>query len=264
DKICRQSLRLALPPWLKAADALPVVDCVASITLPDAAYPLHLDASSFKLASRRPTTEMLFNDDDATAVRVFAHGKGRVVFIAESYFNNLNLPLYDHGEFLLDLANLNRDATQVLIVKRLDVPSWYQALWALVPLALVALGVASLLWAWRAVRRFGPMLPEPDLARRSLMEHVDASSRWLWKTEKGRGILLAAARAATEKILLRRVPELHKLAEQEKIEYLVSLSQLSHAALTAALYNVPAPRPAEFTLQIQTLQRLRKQYERQP
>jgi hypothetical protein len=269
DQICRQPYRPTLPTKVKAADALPEVDCVAGITLPDATYPLRLDASSFKLASHGPTTEMLFNDDDATAVRVFAHGKGRVVFIAENYFNNLYLPLYDHGEFLLDLANLNRDAAQVLIVKRLDVPSWYQALWALAPLALIALGLALLLWAWRAVRRFGPMLPEPDLARRSLMEHVDASSRWLWKTEKGRGILLTAARAATEKILLRRIPELHKLAEQEKIEHLASNSQLSHsqfshADLTAALYNVPAPRPAEFTRQIQTLQRLRKQYERQP
>jgi len=264
DQICRRPGIPAIPIATKAADAPTEIDCVASLTLPEATYPLRLDASSFKLASRRQTREMLFSDDDAKAVRVFAHGKGRVVFVAENYFNNLYLPLYDHGELLLDLAGLNQDAAQVVIVKRLDVPSWCQALWALAPLTLIALGVALLLWAWRAVRRFGPMLPEPDLARRSLMEHVDASSRWLWKTEKGRGILLAAARAATEKILLRRIPELHKLAEQEKIAHLASLSGFSYADLTAALYNVPAPRPTEFTRQIQTLQRLRKQYERQP
>ena len=132
---------------------------------------------------------MLFSDDDADAVRVFEHGKGRVVFVAQNYFQNASLQSYDHAELLLGLADLNREATAILIVQRPDVPTWYAALWAMAPLCLAALAVALLLWAWAAVRSFGPRLPEPDLARRSLLEHVNASSRWLWKTGKGRSDL---------------------------------------------------------------------------
>jgi hypothetical protein len=105
-------------------------------------------------------------------------------------------------------------------------------------------------------------LPEPDLARRSLLEHVNASSRWLWKTGKGRMILLAAAREATEKIMLRRLPELQKLAPQQKIELLVQQSKLTQSDLEVALQNVASPRAAVFTRQIRTLQRLRKQFDR--
>lgn len=245
----------------KAPGDVPAIDCVASITLPDGSYALRLDAAGAELGSRGQAREMLFSDDDDKAVRAFEHGKGRVVFIAQNYFDNQNLQLYDHAELLLGLADLNQEATAVLVVQRPDVPTWYQALWRMVPLSVTALAAALLLWAWAAVRRFGPLMPDPDLERRSVLEHVDASSRWLWKTEKGRVVLLAAAREATEKILLRRAPELQKFTQQQKIEHLALQSRLPQSELAAALNNPPSPRPTEFTRQIQTLQRLRMQYE---
>jgi len=262
DQICRRTGLTDERAAPKEAQKMSYIDCVASITLPDGTYPLRLDVSGAKLGSRPDTSEMLFSDDDAEAVRAFEHGKGRVVFIAQNYFQNANLQLYDHAELLLGLAGLNRQAPAVLIVQRPDVPTWYAAMWALFPLCVVALATALLLWAWAAVRSFGPRLPEPDLARRSLLEHVNASSRWLWKTGKGRLILLAAAREATEKILLRRLPDLQKLAPQQKIELLAQQSKLTQADLDAALLSMALPRPAEFTRQIRTLQRLRKQYDR--
>lgn len=261
-QICRRVGVATAPSARKPAEEASLIDCIASLTLPDTAYPLQLDAARARLASRRDTGDMLFSDDDAKAVRAFAHGNGRVIFVAENYFDNQDLPLYDHAELLLDLVDLDQDAGGVLIVQRPDVPAWYRALWAMVPLTLIALSVALLLWAWAAARRFGPLLPEPDLARRSLLEHVDASSRWLWKTGKGRAILLAAAREATEKILLRRMPELQKLAQEQKIELLTPQSGLAPSELDAALQKTSVPRAAEFTRQIQTLQRLRKRFER--
>jgi len=262
DQVCRRVGIPALPMVYKTANDVSYIDCVASVTLPDGAYPLRLDAAGAKLGSRRTTKEMLFSDDDAKAVRVFAHGKGRVIFVAQNYFDNLNLQFYDHAELLLGLAALNQDAGPVLIVQRPDVPTWYQALWATAPLCVIALVVTLLMWAWAAVRRFGPLLPEPDLARRSLLEHVNASGRWLWKTQKGRITLLTAARESTEKIFLRRLPELHNLAPEQRIEHLALQSKLTQFDLTAALLDTASPRPAEFTRQIQTLQRLRKQFDR--
>ncbi|HXA46956.1 MAG TPA: DUF4350 domain-containing protein [Burkholderiaceae bacterium] len=252
-----------------AATATPVpidveatIDCVATLTMPNGTYPLRMDAANTQLRSWQQAKEMLLSDDRAEAIRAYAHGEGRVIFVTQNYFDNDHLPLYDHAELLLNLVNLSPDGNAVVIVQRPDVPSWLQALWALAPLPLIALAVGLLLWGWRAVRRFGPLLPEPDLTRRALLEHVDASSRWLWKTAKGRTILLDATRVAVEAILRRRLPALQTFTPQEKIAHLAQQTHFSHADLISALHNEPAARATEFTRQIQTLQRLRKHYER--
>lgn len=316
------------------------VDCVATITLPGAAYPLRLDNSTFKLktlaestaddasdddddddedaapaapapadkaastpdsapasapapssapssapapddASAKPAdaasqpadvavtlpttpdgTPALFADDDASAVRAFAHGKGRIVIIAQNYFNNYALNNYDHAELLLGLADLNVQAPAVTFIQRIDVAPWYSILWAAVPYTIVALGLFLVLLAWSAARRFGPLVPEPDDRRRALMEHVDASGRWLWKSERGRNIMLDAARRATEKVLARRAPELRKLTVEQRNLKLAELCDLSVAQVERALLDAPARVPIEFTQQIQSLQQLRKHYER--
>lgn len=250
--------------WMdkQVARGFTYIDCVAKVTLPDGTYPLQLDVSQSRLVLRGAEKPMLYYDDDGKALRVYEHGKGRVVFIAQNYFDNYQLADFDHAELLLGLVEQNTEANSVLIVKRPDVPKWYDALWAMVPQTLVALAVGLLLLGWMAVRRFGPLLPEPDLVRRSVLEHVEASSRWLWKSGKGREILLGAARAVTQKILLRRAPELHKLNEQERVAYLAEHTGLLRSDVDSALHYVAASRPPEFTRQIQTLQRLRKYYER--
>jgi uncharacterized protein HemY len=64
------------------------------------------------------------------------------------------------------------------------------------------------------------------------------------------------------KVLLRRIPQLHAANEQEKVELLAEQTGLLRSDIDAALHNIAALRPQEFTRQIQTLQRLRKHYER--
>lgn len=311
--ICRNPLRS--PDVKSDPDADPddgkkftYVDCVASMTLPGAAYALRLDNSHFKLKTlpvgpTAPTdhaddkqgdagnagnsqdvtddadtkiaepapaqsnaapdgTPALFADDDASAVRAYQYGKGRVVIVAENYFNNSTLGNYDHAEFLLGLADLNRRSATVTFIQRVDVASWYRILWAAVPYTIVSLGIFLTLLAWAVARRFGPLVAEPDDRRRALMEHVDASGRWLWKSEHGRIIMLEAARRVTERVLARRAPELRKLTVEQKIAQLAESCKMSVAQIERALLDAPARVPIEFTQQIQSLQQLRKHYER--
>lgn len=201
-------------------------------------------------------------DGDAKAVRVFAHGKGRVVILAEQYFGNYELGAYDHGELLLGLAALNTHGKNITVIQRVDIASWIKILWHVAPYAICTLAAFLLLWAWSSMRRFGPQLPDPDDRRRALLEHVDASGRWLWKTVKGREIMLAAMRRATERTLARRIPELRKLAPERQIERLAADGKLSRADLERALLDAPGRLPIEFTHQIQILQELRAHYER--
>jgi hypothetical protein len=239
-----------------------LVDCSANITLPDAQYPLHLQPIHWNLVAQVSDRKLLFADDEGKAVQAFAYGKGRVVFVAHRYFSNDNLPDYDHAELLLALTDFDDNARHVTFVEHLDSPAWYSVLWAMFPQSILAFALALILLGWAAVRRFGPLLPEPNLIRRSMLEHVEASSRWLWKSGKGREILLDAARAATLKVLLRRIPQLHGKNEQDKVALLAEQTGLSQSDIDGALHNIAASRPQEFTRQIQTLQRLRKHYER--
>ena len=205
--------------------------------------------------------ERLFADKDARTVRAYTWGKGRVVFVAVNYFDNNHLARYDHGELLLGLAGLSK-ARNVTMIQRIDVAPWYALLWHAAPYAICSAALLLCLVLWRAVRRFGPMLPDPDDRRRALLEHVDASGRWLWKTTKGREIMLAAMRRATERTLARRIPALRRLAPERQIERLAGESGIGRTELERALHDAPARLPIDFTKQVQTLQDLRKHYER--
>jgi hypothetical protein len=126
-------------------------------------------------------------------------------------------------------------------------------------LALAALLVA---WLWGASRRFGPMLPAPVLARRALIEHIDASGRWLWKLEAGRERLLEAVRQRTLAVLQRRQPALMRLERDERHARLAEQCKLSITRVRSALEGGAASDPIEFARQISTLQQLRAHHER--
>ncbi len=201
-------------------------------------------------------------DDDAKAVRIYAHGRGRVAILAEHYFDNYDLAAYDHGELLLGLAALNSHGRNVMLIQRVDIASWASILWHAAPFAICTIAVFLLLWAWSAVRRFGPQLPDPDDRRRALLEHVDASGRWLWKSARGREIMLAAMRRVALRTLSRRIPELRKLAPERQVERIAADGKMGRADLDRALLDAPGRLPIEYTRQIQTLQELRAYYER--
>ncbi len=236
--------------------------CLAQMTLPDTGHVLRLDIDYVTLQSTGNKLTPLFADDTGEAVRVYAEGTGHIAVVADTYFDNDHLAWNDNAELLLTLTGLNRNAQHVLIVQHLDMPPWYLALWWHFPLGIVSLGCGLLLLLWFGVRRFGPLLPGPDQERRSLMEHIDASGRWLWKVPGGRDILLTAARESINKLLQRRAPELLRMRPDEQADHLTHYCKLPTADIVNALFQPAARLPSEFTRQIQTLQQLRKHYER--
>lgn len=233
-----------------------------TITLPNAAYPLQLSTGYARLKTTKDGFTPLSSDDTGEAIRIYAEGKGHIALLSQNYFYNDRLANYDQAELLLGLAELGSKAGPVFIVQHLDMPSWYRLLWTSFKLGIIGLACGLLLLFWRAVRRFGPLLPEPDHNRRSLIEHIDASGRWLWKVPGGRDILLAAVRVSTDQVLQRRAPELQRLPFAEKINLMARYCKLDKTDLASALQQGASRSPLVFTRQIQTLQQLRKHYER--
>lgn len=208
----------------------------------------------------------LWADTYGLAVMVFGEGRGKVAMLAsepgDSYFDNDGLRRFDHGELLLLLAAQGGAKAPVLLVRHNENVGWAGYLWQHWRPVLCGLAALLLLWAWSASRRFGPLLPTLATERRALIEHIDASGRWLWRLPQGRALLLAAVRQRTEKLLLRRLPELHALDGNERARRLARLSKLPEAQVADAMLGAPATRAAEFTRQISTLQQLRAHYER--
>ncbi len=232
------------------------------ITLPGAAYALDLDAGRRKLISLPDAAAPLWGDEDSDTVRLYQEGKGRIVMLADDFFNNEELRNHDHGELLMALAALHRSSNTVMIVKNLDALPWHVLLWRHYSMALLALAAFLALLVWRALRRFGPLLPQPSLERRSLMEHIDASGAWLWKAPDGRQVLLDAARDDALSVIRRRTPALFRLPPQQLGAALARLCDLPEDQVEQALHQAAAPTPLHFTRQIRILQELRNHHER--
>lgn len=246
------------------------------LDVPGLSYPLTLDEGNGVLANvtgaagAGAAPAPLWHDEKAEVMRVYGEGKGWVVMMAGNYFTNLDLINYDHGELLLQLAALGGPARPVTIVKSLSVLPWYTALWRNYQYPLSALAVFIALLFWSAVRRFGPVLAQPALERRQLMEHIAASGAWLWKTGDGRELLLGAARAETLALVRRRAPALLRLAPQQLAATLAREAGLDPEHLADALTGDAARQRLgqrlgqipRFTRQIRLLQKLRNHYER--
>jgi hypothetical protein len=208
----------------------------------------------------------LWGDTHGLAVLVYGEGRGKVAMVAsdtvDSYFDNDSLRQFDHGELLLLLAGLSGAKAPVLLVQNNETVGWAAWLWQHCRPVILGLAGLLLLWTWNATRRFGPLLPEGAGARRALIEHIEASGRWLWRLPNGRALLLDAVRRRTEKQLLLRLPELHALDGNERARRLARLTRLPEAQVSDALLGVAASRAADFTRQISTLQQLRAPHER--
>lgn len=208
----------------------------------------------------------LWGDTYELAVLAYGEGRGKVVMVAvdagDSYFDNDALRQFDHGELLLLLAGQSGPHAQVMLVQHNEPVGWAAWLWQHARPVVFGLAALLLLWTWSVSRRFGPMLPEAATTRRALIEHIEASGRWLWRLPQGRMLLLEAVRRSTEKQLLRRLPELRALGPNERARRLARLTGLPEAQVSDALLGAAAKRAADFTRQISILQQLRAHHER--
>ncbi len=220
------------------------------------------DGGSARLIDLAVERKPLWSDTRGDVLRGYQHGKGQVVMAPLDIFTNTGLRFHDHGALLLGLARINSAHKHVTIVKSRSFVPWYELLWVHYKKMLLALAAVAVLLFWRAVRRFGPVLPDPAPERRSLMEHIDASGAWLWKARGGRDVLIDAARADLLATLQRRAPALLRLHETHLQEELARLCGLTAFDVAHAMHHEPAREDEAFTRQIRTLQTLRKHYER--
>lgn len=185
-------------------------------------------------------------------------GHGRIfIFTDLDAFTNRRIAKRDHAELLWELVK-DRPAQGHIWLLRGDpsvgLLSWLgHHAW----MALISLGALVGFAYWKAAPRFGPLLPAPDPARRSLLEHVDASGRLLWHEGAG-DRLVTATRAAVLLRIERTHPAWARLPLPKLHVQLAEFSRLPDDQLFRALFEDHYATPAEFTAAIRTLEHLRK------
>jgi hypothetical protein len=135
----------------------------------------------------------------------FDYGRGHVTLINGLWrFQGPNaIEQQDHAEILVALLSTHDGTADVRILTRLTTPNLFQWLARNATAALVSAAVLLLFWLWRIVPRFGVVRPAPVAERRSLVQHLRAMGRFLWRRHAG-AALLEAARANLRRRLAQR------------------------------------------------------------
>lgn len=188
----------------------------------------------------------------------FRHGQGYVTVLNSMRFmDNREIGKNDHAEFLYALVRLApQRSAAALFNEPTDLSLWVwlqDNAWAV----LLAGGLALVLFLWRAGPRFGPIAPETDRRRRSLLEHLRACGRFEWKAKGGPQLAEAAREAAWHRIA-RAHPELAGLSPQDTQKQAAQLYKLPRED-AHRLGKAGASNQHDFIRSIQVYQRVHEQ-----
>jgi len=220
---------------------------------PGAAHALRADLPPWLVLEAKSPLFAAEDPEDAKLLQL-ARGKGLVTVINDfSFLHNRAIGDQDHAELGWRIVGTGAPASVLLVFnnpERLSLTDWLRTN---APAVLVAAAALLLLWLWRVAPRFGPIAPDPERARRSLLDHLRASGRFLWNTGQRKQLAESAREMA-----LRRVARIHpdfaSLTARERAARLANSFGLAPEDVQRLL--VPqAPRTVpEFVRSIRVLQ----------
>jgi hypothetical protein len=228
------------------------------LPLPKAARPLRIQlrerASRMRFVEEKPRAAFTVVDKGGMAwVLHLPVGSGAITVMSSvGFMTNGELGNFDHAEAFWQLVNLQPDRRGLWTATRLELPSLTR--W-LREHALGAIGVAVallLFWLWRVVPRFGPVAPDPETARRRLLDHLRAAGRFHWQ-RGGSLALLHAAREACVRRLARVHPDLAVMAPMDRAREAAARTGLTPDAARIA-FELPAVDAREFTAAVSAMQ----------
>lgn len=227
------------------------------IDWPEANDFLQVDMLPLQRLTVAKAPALVLEDEFGIYLARFARGKGHVTVIADMQFlNNPEIGHYDHAAFLWQLAHLHGEGPVWLVFKDTmpGLPAWLaEHAWQAVLSAALLLAV----WLWFASMRFGPLLPVPALARRRLLEHIEASGRFLWRAGQAERLLKGVKQSLYRTLELRH-PAWAGLPSAELYRRLAEVAHLPTEEVRAALLYLHAGNEHEFTKVVSTLEHLRK------
>ena len=182
--------------------------------------------------------------------------RGTLTALTDDLFmTNYTIAEHDHAELVCRLARADGRTGPVWIVFAEEWPGPWQLLWEAGWAVVVALALLVCAWIWMRSRRFGPLLPDPSLDRRSLMEHIEASGRFHWKHAGARMLADATREALMERVRTRH-PGWLELSPAELAERLEQTADVPLWRINRALAFRPELVPEHFAQDIATMEQI--------
>jgi len=187
-------------------------------------------------------------------------GRGSVTWINGQPFGNRDLTEADHATLFVDATQL-RHGTHLIFISERKNSSLLGLMWqhGAPVVVLASLMVAALLW--RGGLRFGPMLPPPDSARRSLAEQIRGTGRFTVRLGGGKALHSATLRALHE-AARRHLARYENLPHTERIAALSAATGSDPQALADAINYSGPRRPSELAQALATLETARRHLNR--
>lgn len=219
------------------------VDVMPSVAPEDPSDRPSLDATGLSVFFEgflrlQPTgVEPLFRiaDEHGALLLQYGLGDGRVTVLTDlTIFSNERLVEADHADFLWELAVRHLGDGKVWLQYSHRVPSLLALLFHHGWMLVLGLSLALVAWLWQRGLRFGPMVVPFGTGRRSLLDHIQASGRFLWRHNLA-PVLLAAVRRRSQRRLVRRISGWRSLGDEARAVQAARLAGLSPEAVGKAL-----------------------------
>lgn len=211
-----------------------------------------------RLATTRDDAQIEIRTEAGVAFVRYPAGRGSVTFLADSTFlNNEGIGRHDHAALAWALVRGGGDPPAgVWLAVRDTVPTLAQLLARHAWMGLASAAVLIAAWLWAAGSRFGPRLPEPAHGRRSLLEHIEASGEFLWRTGRGWDLVEYARQALLHRVEVRE-PSWLRLPPHELAQRLAAGSGLPAARIDRALHG-DVSITSDLVTALQTLETVRR------
>jgi hypothetical protein len=201
----------------------------------------------FHLEDANGDADWRIADENGIHALGYSLGRGEVTVLTDYHFmENHQIGAFDNASLLYWLTN-PKPGKEVWFIYDDDMP----ALWKwLVEYAWTVLVAGSLLlvgWLWSATRRFGPIIPPPSRERRSMIEHITASGRFLWRQKRVDTLYQAEVDAFMRQVRARH-PQWAEMSVDELAREVAGLTGVAIEKVTNAL-NAALPRNEEKFMQ---------------
>jgi hypothetical protein len=161
-------------------------------------------------------------------------GSGSVTAVGPgALFDNWGLARHDNARILVAATQL-KVGDQISILNPSGAEPLLRLVWRLAAPAVLFFGVAAVLIILRNLPRFGPPVPVPAAARRSLAEQIQGNARFAWATRKLAPLRLAEIRAL-EQAAMGRIAAFATLTPRRRSAVLAEKTGLDAEVLLAAM-----------------------------
>lgn len=185
----------------------------------------------------------------------FELGGGLVTVLSDpALFESHDITHFDHA-YLWQILTSNAKSLGLLHGSRM--PSLGALIWRFMPEALCAFMALLLAWLWYRLPRFGAAHKINYQTRRSVLEHIAASSAFLWRGNWQQA-LLVPLQAEIQVRAERTLPAFSAASAGERLSILADISGQPRSVVESAMQAQSGLNEDSFLLIVKTLQRIKE------